>query len=205
MALSARSIITLNQAKFYLGITTSETTHDSTLEEWIDICSDSVERYVDNKINLIEVEEILDGTGKSVIYPHYFPIYAIYGGDDAEKLSNIQYRTEATGAWTNLLTDMDYVRIDPYDAHRIELLDGEEFTAGTKNIRIKYYAGYNDVPSDVKKVVMEMVAVMWNESNHGSNLIGRSSSTIGQGNQVSTVEMTPRWERVLGKYRRYAI
>ncbi len=205
MALSSRSIITLNEAKAYLNISTGGTAWDSTLETWIDWVSGKFEEETRNKVNATAITEILDGDGTGFLETTYFPVLSIYGDTEAERLANLQKRASPISDWEDILTSESYIFIEETDATKIQLLN-YVFPAGVKNIRVKYWAGYSaaNVPTDIKKVILEALATMWKESNLGKGLLNVSSETANvAGASISYRDFGPRWDAVVARRRKY--
>ena len=207
MALTTRSIVTLETIKSYLN--QPDDACDTFLEEWIDLASGAVEEYPADafprkKVQPIAVSEILDGRGGLYLRPTYWPVIGLVGADDATKLANLQYRESVTDAWVDLLDDVSYYRISPRHPERIELLDGFVFPFGTQNIRAEYLAGFNPIPADIQTVVIEMVAKAFQNSRLGEATLGLSSKgsgMSGQSGSTSFLDLEPKWKAVLDRYK----
>jgi hypothetical protein len=202
MSLTARSIVTLNSVKSYLN--EPDDALDSFLEEWIDLASGRVEEYTGKKIQPVSIEEVLDGKGGEVLWPKYWPVSGLVGGNESAKLGNLQYRNSATEGWTDLLTDIDLVLFDPKMPFEITLLDGNTFPSGRANIRVEYIAGYDPIPADLQQVVIEMVAKAYQQSKHGEGSLGVASKSVGSAGvspSTSFLDLEPKWKAVLDRYR----
>lgn len=209
MALTQRSIITLDNAKDFLGIQVSNDAYDSVLETYIDWASGWIEHMIGGeptevdfqpqKIAKQDVELVLNGDGSNRLSLPY-PIVQLYN----DSLDNLQYREAADEAWTNLLDDIDFLYIPESPAYTIELLGVNYFPQGRANIRIEYVAGYETVPDDLKILCLEKVAQMFKESGKGDSRFGltAASSTANMGTNVSFKDMNPQWSAVLKRYRR---
>jgi hypothetical protein len=203
MSLNANAIVTLAEAKTQLNVVDSGM--DATLETWINESSNVVEEYTERKIVSQAVTEYHDGDGSHYLYPEYYPIVQLSSAStpsDSDKLGALQYRTSPDSSWTNIETDVDHIFVDlirPY----IELYD-TIFPVGKRNIKLVYKAGYATVPSEIKKVVLEMVQMVYNEHKGGGDSLGKSNSTNSQagGNfNTSWIDMDSRWKKVLDRYR----
>ena len=207
-----QDIITLNQARAYLGVKDGFTDNDTQFEEYITWASMGIEEYCQRKFASQEITEYLDGDGGQFLMVTFPPIASLYGADEAARLASLQYReADGTGTWVTLVDDEDYIHIDASRSWGISLLGSEYFPAGTRNIKVVYNAGWalEDIPRDVKKVCLEMVQAMWDESKKSG--VGR----LGMGSQgqsaalsnttTSFVDMQPRWARVLDRYRLVSI
>jgi len=187
MSLTSRSIVTTAECDLYLKKTITGSALESTIELFIDLCSGQIEEEAGRKFGAQEKTFYLDGSGTSTIILPY-PLVALYGDTDAEKLANLQYRDGVDEDWTDLVDDIDLIHFDETDPLRIELLDDEYFPGGQQNIRIRMYAGYDSVPATIKKTCLEMVAVMWQESGNGQGRIGMSSQGGGSAGENSSFD-----------------
>lgn len=200
----AYAIALLEEVKKYLGDT--GTGNDTLLTDWIKKVSKEIESELNQAIVKVAFEEIHNGMGSSKLYMRNGRVISIFGTSESARLANVQYRNVVTEAWTNLLTDEDLIYINPQERWAIELLDGETFPLGTRNIRIKYNGGFATVPHDIVKMMLERMQVMWDESKQGSNLLGKVSRNIGEGGMsqnLSLKDMKGHWEDVIARYKRY--
>ncbi|HEY4611420.1 MAG TPA: hypothetical protein VII11_00375 [Bacteroidota bacterium] len=201
----ANDIVTLPELKAYLRKT--DAAQDNFLQDWVTMVSGQIERYCDRKFRVQAVTEIHDGDGTSRLHTHYFPVAALAGDTDAEKLSNLQYRNTPDDEWENLGSDIDHVFIDERKPF-IELY-GSFFPAGVRNIRIAYTAGFGIIPEDVKRVACEMCAMVWKESNAGGFFqlgeASHSTSAAGTTFTKTLVDLDERWTRVLDRYRKVVV
>lgn len=205
MSLSSRSIVTLNEVKNYLNMATGALSIDTVLEDFIDTVSGKFESETNNKCVTQEVEEILDGPFSDTLETTFFPIQALYGDTPAERLANLQYRNMAGEAWQNLADSEDYVFIPDTNAVGIQLLLPAGYIAGIKNTRVKYLCGSarEDVPADIRKVIIEGVAIMWKESSQGDGRLGLSSqSGTVSGGSTGYEDFQKRWDAVVSRHRK---
>lgn len=211
MALTDRSIITLNEAKDFLGINTAEDDVDTFLETLIDLASGSIEEGISDsssgsigtqKVATQDTELILDGNGGAKLS---LPcsILRLAGSGDAEKLANLQYRDEADEAWTDLTDDMDFVRILPSPTNQIELLGSEYFPVGRGNIRIEFVSGMDPVPAKLRLLCLEMVSEYYKNSGKGFGTQGLQSVGLSgtAGENKTLKDNAQKWESVLKQYR----
>lgn len=200
---NAVDIITLNGLKKYLGMT--DVSKDALLSEWITLLSRLVENKLVQPVQPIAIEEILNGDMSNRIYLEKGRIIALVGADEATRLSNLQYRILATDSWTNLLTDESFIYIEVNNWF-IELLDYNQFPIGRKNIRVNYTAGFSPIPSDIIKMIYEMIQVMLDESAAGqwprlgmqTQNRGGSGTTVGD----TFIDMEPRWQKIIDRYKK---
>jgi len=205
MSLSTRSIVTLNEVKNYLKLSTGASDLDTVIEDFIDLVSGKWESETHNKCILQDVEEILDGPRDDFLMTTYFPIYALYGESAAERLANLQYRESPTDAWVDLTDDEDYIYISDDEAVGVQLLSPAVYIWGKKNTRVHYWVGTarESVPADIRKIVLEAVAVMWKESGQGDGRLGLSSqSGTISGGSTGYEDLARRWDAVVSRHRR---
>lgn len=205
MALTDRSIVTLDEAKKYLGITVGNVAHDETLETWIDVVSGQFESEIDNKVAQQDVEEILDGDGTQTLQVTYYPVIALSGNSAAERLANLQVRDDVDEDWEDIETSEDYIIFPSNRPWVIELDGTESFEDGYQNIRVEYRAGYETIPGDIKRAVLEVVAEMWQESNQGQGRMGLSNvglTTAGSSINFSTRNSNRVWTDTVNRYRK---
>jgi hypothetical protein len=214
MAAAAWDLLTVAQAKAYLniGVAATDTSQDDWLQEIISDLSAEVEYYCKRKFAIQSISnEIYDGDSWCVdyngarIHVNYFPITQLStattpAGSDI--LAAVQYRNDPDSSWTNIETDTDHIFINSKWDY-IELYD-EVFPSGKQNIRLNYKAGYSTIPQDIKRIALEMTAMMWKESNRNKGLLGesnKSDSGYGQTLTSTLIDLKPQWAKVLNRYR----
>lgn len=203
--LSEYCIVTLDECKAYLAIAEGNTAHDTTLETWIDVVSRQFESEIDNKVAKQAVEETLDGDGTQVLKPTYYPIIGLVGDSEAERLANLQYRNEYDDAWADVTDDEDAIFFPSERPWEIRLVDEEYFPEGYQTVKVNYICGYDEIPGDIKKAVLEMLAQMWQESGKGQGRLGLSNvglTTAGASINLSTRDVNKFWDQVVNRYRR---
>jgi hypothetical protein len=207
MALAAYAIVSLAEARAQFSIGASDTDKDAFLEVLIDQCSAKVEDYCGRKIVVQSVSgEIHDGDGSQKLYTLHFPVTQLStetAPTDAQKLAALQYRTSPDGSWTDIASDIDHVFIDSRNPF-IELWQ-DSFPIGRRNVKVSYKAGFTGVDLDpIKRIVLEMVQIGYDEGKAGNNHLGiQSSGENGAGTSFSTsyLDLTPKWKSVLDRYR----
>ena len=203
MALTARSIVTLAKLKLYLGASANADV-DTTLETWIDLVSGSIEEYCQCKFQPIQITgEILDGSGYWYLEPRFSPIVST----SIAATTDIQYRDQgAPTTWIDLVDSINDIYVDTVMPWRIELIEGDYFPKGTKNIKLNYIAGYTTMPADVEKVCMEMVQKMWDESKSGGDRLGVASENVqsiaGGAGSRTYENISAQHKQVLNRFRR---
>ena len=193
MALGAYAILTLAEAKDFLGFADSYTDMDTYIESLINQASLQIEGRIDNKVaDQTVTNEITSGDGSDILKPRYFPIVSV---------TTLEYRTLPTEAWQTLESEEDHILTHPlWDC--IQLYDST-FPSGTNNIRLTYVAGYETIPGDLSQVCLEKVADMFAQSKKGMGRFGIQSQSSGAGGgsgSVSYKSFTVEHERILRKY-----
>jgi len=202
MALTDRSIVTLNQLKDFLGINPANTSKDDMLEDWIDWVSGKLEAEIENVVKVVEKTVYVDGDGTELLFPPFYPINAL---DSDDGTSALQYRTAFPDTWSDLVSDTDYIHISTEDQDRLELLGGKYFPWGNKNIKLHYWPGFSEVPGDIMIAVLEALQLMWNNSKQGADRLGKSSmsmSTQAGSTAEAYFDVTPRWRDVVRRYKK---
>jgi len=208
---SDRSILTISEAQEYLG-GEDFTENNETIESFIDYVSGVIEdEYIHNKVVSQTCERYLYGSGTNCLELPFYPIQQLFGGTEAAQLASLKERTEYDGSLSNILTDLDQLYINPDHPYYLKIIDDSTtFTSETTfpNIWVKWYAGWPQAtaPAPIKKVALEMLLIMWEESKKsGVGRLGRSSEANTQlGGSVTTTfeKMRPKWERDLARYRK---
>lgn len=202
----ATDIVTLAQIKDYLKESTTD--NDDVLQDWIIGISDLIEARLGQPVVARVVEDLIDGSGETKLYLNKGRIVDLLPDSiTGSKLDSIQYRASALGAWSQLVEDINLVHLNPVNNWCVELLDYRIFPVGWKNIRLYFNCGFSPVPGDITKMALEMVKVMWDESNNGTRArLGLASTNIS-GAGVSGTDSyadidTQRWQKTIDRYRR---
>ena len=196
--MAAQDIITAAEAKVYLGVSGSDL--DTPIGTFISDVSLWIEEYLGRKVKGSQTvtTEVGSGDGTEFYIPKYPPVTAV---------STLKYRDDPTQDWVDLVSDTDYILIDPVNGDFVEIYNGA-FPEGRSNIQITYTAGYSTVPAPIKQVCYEMVAIRFRESHVsglGDERLGiasRSSSEAGVTYNKTFEDMMPKWERILKRYKR---
>jgi hypothetical protein len=200
----ATAIVTLSQVKEYLGET--GTTNDTLLTNWITRVTSILEAMLDQPVYSRVVTDYLDGQQSSNLYLKSGRIRSLYGSSEVLRLGSLQSRDTATATPADLVTDEDYIYLNERNDWCIELLDGNYFPYGQKNIRVKYYAGAGEkMLAEIQQVALEMIQMMWNESKQGGDMLGKISKNMSQtglSTNISLKDLTPEWQIIIDRWRR---
>ena len=179
MALNPNAIVTLAQAKDFLGIETLDTSQDTKVELLINAGSERFEKHCDRKFITQTYTEYHDGRrGNSLVLRH-FPASqpsAVY--DDP--------------SWTfgaDTLVDSTTYTVEKDNVLRLK---SSYFSPGNQNIKVTYQAGLGTLgtlPSDLVLACLLYVQFMYNVTNNNS--IGLQSKSKG-GESISYIDGLPK-------------
>jgi hypothetical protein len=199
------AIDSLVNVKDYLGIDRHEYAHDPVLLIWMEEIAGEIEDALGQPVLSIAKTDIVDGSGDCEQYMYSGRIISLVGTSEALRMASLVYRDAVGGVWTSIMTDEDYVHIGT-NGWTIELLDGEVFPYGQKNIKIVYNCGFSPVPSDLKLVFKQKIQTRFDESKYGGKpRLGMSSvnrSAAGANSGDSFHDMELRWQRIYDRYKR---
>lgn len=138
----ATELVTLADLKTYLQITTA--TYDVILaaiklsvETW-------VKTYCRSPFLIVEYTEYYDGNGGTSVHVQHYPITEI---DEVNIDSDREFTADTEIDSDNIITSSQN-----NDQGVIELYD-EAFSAGQKNVKVIYSAGYSVIPADLQLAV----------------------------------------------------
>jgi hypothetical protein len=200
------SIVSLADAKAYLNFT--DTTNDALVASWLGVISELVEERLGRQpVCPRAVEDFIDGEGQPKLFLNKGRIVDLLADPTTgSKLDSLQMRASALGDWTNIAEDIKLIYLNPINDWCIELLDYRIFPIGWKNVRVYYTAGFDPIPGDILKMVLEMIQVMYDESKAGTmpRLGMGSKNRGGAGSNLgdSFIDMEPRWQKVIDRYKR---
>lgn len=198
--IASNAIITLAQSRVYIAKKEGDTAHDIFIQSLINIASSSIEKFIQGPVVLQEFkEQIYDGNGKDFLYVRDCPIVSLLNG----AASDVQYRADPKETWQTLEPEVSYILVKSQKPYLIKLY-ANYFPSGHQNIRVSYKAGYANVPGDITRVCLEMVAEMYKESNRGDGRLGVQSKSNSGGSASgsdSFVDLMDRHRKILIKYR----
>ena len=208
-AASAVDIVTLDSLRTYLN--NPDTKNDAMFSEWITLISNLVESKLEQPVIPRRVVDIVDGSGtykQSTITGRIVNMTADVNGS---LLASVQYRSNTISDWQNMLWTEGYIYVDVViEPYCVQLVNWASFPRWIKNIRLDYNCGFIDPAlSEIKKMVMEMIQVMWDDSKAGGmpRLGMQSKSHSGSGTVFTDtfLDMNPRWQRLIDRYKRLLI
>jgi len=186
-------MITLAEAKAFIGIASVNTEYDSQIQTMISAASETVESYCEQPIMPTTEERIVDGSGKySILLP--FSI--------VRNASDLMTRTAINAAWESVSgsVSIEYVGSSAY------LVSDVPFTFGVRNYKVMLGLGFNSTPELCTQVVTEIVSVKFNEMQKALTGVDSTVRNIdGTNIQVKYVDLTNRHKQLLSRYRRLSI
>jgi uncharacterized phiE125 gp8 family phage protein len=180
MAVTARSLISLEECKRFLGIDPTNTKEDVELEPLIDAVTGSLERKTRRKLKTrTYTQELYNGTGTGELRLREYPVTAVSAVDFLQTVSDSGVTWESKTI-TNLVID----RISPIDPENRGLLYWRDrtFVKGRLNIRITYVAGFgsdvtdNPIPENLKDACMRLIQLQ--RKNKDKSLVGVASRSM---------------------------
>jgi hypothetical protein len=147
---TANSLVTLPEAKKYLGMTTEASTWDERIEGFIDEVSGMCNAHTGRKLKARELTEYYDGDGSTLLMVDEYPINSGTTGTDIYVDTTWEYSTDTKINSTSMLI---------YDDKGKIVLKGNSFTKGVRSVKITYNAGYttSEMPNDLKNTVLKLV------------------------------------------------
>jgi len=188
MALNDNALCTVQEVKDYYGMTGTDASTDTLIEEVINGASQIFETYCDRAFLTDTYTDYYDGKGKSVLFVDNSPITTISGiWDD----------TEWNWATTSEISSANY-RIA--DGNRVVFRD-TVLNDGDQNVKIIYDAGYASVPDDLRQTCTIEVARIVKESLNKTFYISSKQDASGSVSYTSQ-DFLPATFIVLNKYKR---
>lgn len=216
--LQSNAVISLADVKTFLHMKDSASDIDDVIKGWINEESDRIEgpSGIDNKVMAQVIsEEISDGTGRSKLQPEFYPVMRLSAEDeptDEQILASVQCLSD-DDVWTDIEDDASKIvirrprqnQLTQQTIHAVELLS-KSFPLGTQNVKITYVAGWETAPADLKRVVLERVALWLKQSGWGDSRFGVQSKTdtnpSGSSISVAFADYSDRHKEMMRPYRR---
>lgn len=188
--LATLALIELNELKDYLGFSTTQTTFDGIMTDFINSASSRIEQFTNRYWQPREVVSLYSGAGIDTIYVREYPI---------KDVTKIEYLDDDGVTFTELVEDYE-VEIG-FEQNKV-ILRGATFPSGHKNIRLTLDVGVEEIPYDVQMVCKELAALYYYDSKVGERRLGvQSESIASSGSLGRTFNTTDPIEKLL-PYRR---
>jgi len=183
-------MISLSEVKNYLNLSTVDAPRDAILTTYIGYASSLVEKWCQTPIKAVAKDFYFRGLNSEY---KYLPFVQI------NTLTSTSYRDHPGDSWTALtcyLTIIDGV---------YNLYNPDRFTKNEYKVVLN--VGFATIPDDIKLVCTEIVSTIWNESNKGTDGIGRlgisqhnTTNLNGMIQNTTFKDLTMKWKDDLRKY-----
>ena len=187
------AIITNTDVKSYLKIDNSA--HDTQIDNFILACQKQCEKYCNQPFESQSFDFYFRGLGADTYVLPYKPVTA---------LNSLSYRNSPTDAWTSEASG-DIALFEERSAKIIFNASGFAYNVFHKaNITSGYT--FLNMPADLKQIVVEMVAVMYHESQlTGDGRLAVDTVAKGFAGETETTKFLDlwqtKWKELLKPYR----
>jgi hypothetical protein len=199
------AIASYAETKLYLGIKDTDTVNDELFSAWLGEVSVEIESRLRQPVMPRVFEEFTNGGGGSKIYLNS-RIVSLFTDVGIDAIDSLQSRNSVADAWENIVDDENLIFLNPCDAFAVILLDFNYFPQGMRNIRCKYYGGFNPIPGDIHEMSQQMVQIMWENSKKSSNpRLGMQSRNRGAGGFPAGDtfrDMDADWKKVINRWKK---
>jgi len=156
------ALILLAETKDYLGIDSSVTDQDASLQVFIDAVDTQIKRYVRRNIEQFSDTVFLNGQQQARILLGHYPLTAV-------SLLEVDSDNDFTSPET--IDPQDFI----FEEAGIIALKNSVFPYGVENVKVTFTAGFNPVPSDIKLAAFMMVELYYlNRSQRNVNKASKS-------------------------------
>lgn len=164
--------ITLADAKSWLQIPNTDTTHDSSLQLTIDMACTWVQNYIGRPASSQEFRERHDGWSGEYIMLKESPIIELVSCTEWQSSGGSISLPESTPE-----NPIDGIQLDYSTGRIMRTFAGyswpRPFFPGSRNIEIVYLAGYNPTPPDIVVATLEFIAHWWRNTQQASREVLR--------------------------------
>lgn len=195
---NGRNIVTVAEVQSYIKNNTSSLT--GFIQTCISDVSQTFESFCNTGLKLNTYTGYYPTPIDKKIWVNNVPIIS---------LSAVQYRTSPLYSYTDYSSDLEtsvivgnsYIQLYNLNYYPVSFSDPYTF-------KIEYTAGYSECPFDLKKICLEAVSEMIDESKQGNSLLGKSSTNINSGaggGSENYYQLTTRHLAILDKYKKTII
>lgn len=157
-------IISLEDAKIYLNIPSTDTSNDDELLRMIDATADLCESYVGQVLGRRTfTDELYDGNNEFIRIrnPKVISVTSVY--ENNQLLNSGQYVVDPTGQRLYRVGSGTLYATNSYGY----------WSGGMNNIKVTYVAGWVNPPAAAKQGVLETLRHLWTSQRGASSVIGR--------------------------------
>lgn len=197
-------LVSLSDMKSYLGITSSDTTNDTIIEDMILACGTMFDNELNRTLESATYTLYIDGTGTTSIFVPCYPISSI---------TSIYIDNDRVFGSDTLVSSGDYIFYE--NTGEIAMYKSEYpvrynyFPVGKQNVKVTYVGGYLTsgtnitLPYDLIKATKDQVKFMFKKWQTGTEGISSYSTLNNNQTLVESTDILPMVSRVLDKYRNY--
>jgi hypothetical protein len=183
---STKYLVSLDDAKDYLGLTDDDTDRDNRIGFYLTVVSELADNYTNRTLLETEHTEWHDGTGDEVLRLKNYPVSAV----TSLVIDDVWDTT------SDVVSSSDYRLISEYGL----VVYKYEWPVGRRNIKAVYTAGYSTVPYDLRMGVLEYMAHLWQRASekvwaHETRQGGEKSVTVLREMPHVTKQMWDRYRR----------
>jgi hypothetical protein len=202
-------LVTLEQAKDWLGIASSNTDSDGTIQFIISAFSEYViNRTGISSFNSIQTyNETYDGNGASRMFVRNPPIQSLILLQIGSNQISVSSGPTSTGIYVEDSRKSIAFRSSGWALYPPQSIYPYVFTSGQGNVLVSYLGGYTSVPFDLGETCMKVVGINYTRQA----FIDLASKTIAAGGGATGTTryrdwaMPPECERVIYFYQRRAM
>lgn len=180
------ALITIEDLKDYLKVTSTE--QDLLLTQFVDDAQSILEAWLTRTLESASFTEVFNGDGTDTVVLRNIPVTAV-----SEVLTSIEDSTEV---------DSTAYKFNPNNG--VLKLDSKVFPKTFQDCRVKYTAGWttSTLPDAVRMGLIEMAALLYKNSGHGGDRLGKQSVNQAQGSTLNYIhKLSPVVQKALSKYR----
>jgi uncharacterized phiE125 gp8 family phage protein len=160
---ASTQLCSVSDVKQYLSI--SDSTHDALLGALVDGASEAIENFCRRRFATAEYTEYHDGGDSAILLLDHCPVQSV---DEVRVDSRHDFENGEP------IDEDDYVL---YPEEGLIVRIAGLFSAGTRNVRVIYTAGYAEVPNDVNRACVMLAAAWFNRGRQGAD--GIASEKLG--------------------------
>lgn len=150
--LDTYALTTVGACKEHLNIKDTDTSQDNIITRMINSASEMIEIFLDRKVKQRSFTEYFDGRGNDRILLRQWPV-----------VKPTEVWDDPGGLFT---TPSNKLPTDQYDIEGdpgigIQLLNGRQFSKGSRNIKVIYQGGYSTIPYVIHEAAILFVEYMY--------------------------------------------
>lgn len=160
-------VVSLNEVKTHLNISTTDTTLDDELRSFMDAATDLIENYLGIIIGKRTfTNELYDGNSEFIRIrnPKVISVTSVY--ENGQLLNSGQYVMDDTGQRLYRIGSGTLYATNSYGY----------WSGGMNNVSVTYVAGFVNPPSAVRQGTLETIRHLWQTQRGAMNVMGRTQT-----------------------------